>query len=60
MCRDSGKIATDSCPPESRYKAIYIKKDLSLIQNMDQYIITDLNYVITPEMLDDECNIHSH
>ena len=60
MCKESGRIASDSCPPESRYKAVYIKKDLSLIQNMEQYIITDLDYVITPDMLTDECNIHSH
>ena len=60
MCRDSGKIATDNCPPESRYKAVYIKKDLSLIQNIDQYIVTDLNYVITPDKLKDECDIHGH
>lgn len=60
MCKESGKIATENCPPQSRYKAVYIKKDLSLIQNMDQYIITDLDYVITPEMLNDECDVHSH
>lgn len=60
MCRNSGKIATDNCPPESRYKAVYIKKDLSLIQNIDQYIVTDLNYVITPDKLKDECDIHGH
>lgn len=60
MCKDSNKIATDSCPPESRFKAVYIKKDLSLIPNIDQYIVTDLNYVITPDKLNDECDIHSH
>lgn len=60
MCKDSNKIATDSCPPESRFKAVYIKKDLSLIPNIDQYIVTDLGYVITPDKLNDECDIHSH
>ncbi len=60
MCRDSGKIATDSCPPESRYSAVYIKKDLSLIQNINQYVITDLGYVITPDRLRDRCNIHGN
>ena len=58
MCKDSGKIANENCPPESRYKAVYIKKDLSLIQNMEQYIITDLDYVITPDKLNDECDVH--
>ncbi len=60
MCKDSNKIATDNCPPESRFKAVYIKKDLSLIPNIDQYIVTDLGYVITPDKLNDECDIHSH
>ena len=60
MCKDSNKIATDNCPPESRFKAVYIKKDLSLIPNIDQYIMTDLGYVITPDKLNDECDIHSH
>ena len=58
MCKASDKIANENCPPESRYKAVYIKKDLSLIQNMEQYIITDLDYVITPDKLNDECDVH--
>lgn len=60
ICRDSGKIAGPYCPAQSRFKSVYIKKDLSLIQNMDQYIITDLEYVVTPDMLNDVCDIHTH
>ena len=60
ICRDSGKIASEYCPASSRLKSVYIKKDLSLIPNMDQYTITDLEYVITPDMLDDVCDIHTH
>ena len=55
-----GKIASEYCPASSRLKSVYIKKDLSLIPNMDQYTITDLEYVITPDMLDDVCDIHTH
>lgn len=60
MCRDSEKVAGLNCPAQSRFKSVYIKKDLSLIQNMDQYIITDLDYVITPEMMNDVCDVHTH
>lgn len=59
ICLESGKVAGEYCPPESRHEAVYIKKDLSLILNIEQYIITDLPYVITPEMLNDVCDIHN-
>lgn len=58
ICLESGKVAGEHCPPECRHEAVYIKKDLSLILNIDQYIITDLPYVVTPEMLNDVCDIH--
>lgn len=59
-CRDTGKVASEFCPYDRRIKSIYIKKDLSELEDMDleQYIITDMEYVITNEMLEDTCDLH--
>lgn len=60
VCKDSGYAPCDACPPESRQVSVYVKKDLSLIQNIEQYIITDLQYAITDEQLNELCPIHGH
>ncbi len=58
ICEQSGKLANEYCPISARQETIYLEKDLSLILDLEQYIITDLEYVLTEDMLDNFCDIH--
>lgn len=60
MCRESGCVAGEKCPPGDIYQDVFVLKDLSDIGDLEQYIITDLPYVVTPEMLYDVCPLHGN